>query len=307
MWFASKLNGKDHLERIHSFTEGRGYSFTTACANLDWFGRRSLFDQRDTAGQALWMDLARHSSQELHKDYVLTTSRAFGNLRKFFHAAVREIVQSYSDYTGPQLDPVGAYSICDQMRRDIDDSPQGSSRTSPVDPVVDIPVVESLSPLILSSATPPLPVIDSPVRPLTPNNRSLSYLQTGPVVHAHVHVPHSRGAVSSVSIASTDLLCYVEPLPLDQFILHDRQTVRAWPETAREELFAIARRDIAVAHQNLASLTRYLDMHDAHIAACSDGLDDSIPLLTVETFPLRYWGDPIGTRRGRPDDVSPRR
>ena len=27
MWFASELNGKDHLERIHSFTEGRGYSF----------------------------------------------------------------------------------------------------------------------------------------------------------------------------------------------------------------------------------------------------------------------------------------
>ena len=27
MWFASELNGKDHLERIHNFTEGRGYSF----------------------------------------------------------------------------------------------------------------------------------------------------------------------------------------------------------------------------------------------------------------------------------------
>ena len=27
MWFSSELNGKDHLERIHSFTEGRGYSF----------------------------------------------------------------------------------------------------------------------------------------------------------------------------------------------------------------------------------------------------------------------------------------
>ena len=27
MWFSSELNGKDHLKRIHSFTEGWGYSF----------------------------------------------------------------------------------------------------------------------------------------------------------------------------------------------------------------------------------------------------------------------------------------
>ena len=224
MWFASELNGKDHLERIHSFTEGRGHSFYDCLRQfgLEWFGRRSFFDQRDTASQALWMDLAlaRHSGQELHNDYVLTTSPAFGNLRKFFRAAIREIVQAYSDYPGSQLEPVGAYSICDQMRRDIDDSPQGSSSTSPVDPVV----VESLSPLILSSAS---------------TRRSLSFLQTGPVEHPHVHVPQSRGAVSSVSIASTDLLYYVEPLPLYQFIYHDIPIVRTWPETAREELFAV--------------------------------------------------------------------
>ena len=78
MWFASELDGKDHLERIHSFTEGRGYSFYDCLRHfgLEWFGRQSFFDQRDTAGQALWMDLAlaRHSGQELHNDYVLTTS-----------------------------------------------------------------------------------------------------------------------------------------------------------------------------------------------------------------------------------------
>ena len=158
--------------------------------------------------------LARYSGQELHNDYVLTNSPAFGNLRKFFRAAVRELVQSYSDYPEYQSEPVGAYSICDQMRRDIVDSPQGSSRTSPVDPVVDIPGVESLSPLIRSSATPPPPVFDTLVRSLTPYNRSLSFLQTGPVEDPHVHVLQSRGAVSSVSIASTDLLYYVEPLPL---------------------------------------------------------------------------------------------
>ena len=230
MWFASELNRKDHLERIHSFTEGRGYSFYDCLRQfgLEWFGRQSFFDQRDTAGQALLMDLAlaRYSGHGLHNDYVL------GNLRKFFRAAVRELVQSYSDYHESQSEPVGAYSICDQMRRDIVDSPQGSSHTSPVDPVVDIPVVESLSPLILSSATPPPPVFDTPVRSLTPNNRSLSFLQTGLVEDPHVHILQSRGAVSSISIASTDVLYYVEPLPLDQFIHHDTQTANTWPETA---------------------------------------------------------------------------
>ena len=121
---------------------------------------------------------------------------------------------------------------------------------------MDVPVVESLSPLILSSATPPLLVVDTPVRSLTANNRSVSFLQTGPGEHVHIHVPQPRGAVSSASIASTYLLYYVEPLPLDQFILHDTHTVRTWPDTARNELFAVARRDIAVARRNLANLTR---------------------------------------------------
>ena len=130
---------------------------------------------------------------------------------------------------------------------------------------------------------------------LTPNNRSLSFLQTGPVEDPHVHVLQFRGAVSSVSIASTDLLYYVEPLPLDQFIHHDTQTVYTWPETARQELFAVAHRDIAVARRNLASMTRYVDMQDAHLAACSGALHNNILLMTVETFPPRDWGNPIGT------------
>ena len=60
MWFTSELDGNDHLEWIHSFTEGRGYSFYDCLRQygLEWFGRRSFFDQRHTTGQALWMDLA---------------------------------------------------------------------------------------------------------------------------------------------------------------------------------------------------------------------------------------------------------
>ena len=232
--------------------------------------------------------LARHSGQELHNDYVLTTSPAFGNLRKFFRAAVRDTVLAYNDYPGSRVAPAAQPSICDQMRLDIDTSPQGSARTSPVDPVVDIPVVESLSPLILSSATPP--VVDAPVRSLTPNNCSLSYLQSGLVEHPQLHVPQSRGAVSSVLIGSTDLLYYVEPLPLDQFIYHDVQAVRTWSDAAREELLAVALRDIAVARPDLTDMTRYLDMHAAHLAACSGGLNDSLPLMSVEMFPRATGG-----------------
>ena len=55
MWFVSELNGKDHLERIHNLTEGRGYSFYDCLRQfgLEWFGRRSFFDQREETGQAL--------------------------------------------------------------------------------------------------------------------------------------------------------------------------------------------------------------------------------------------------------------
>ena len=77
---------------------------------------------------------------------------------------------------------------------------------------------------------------------------------------------------------------------MDQLILHDTQTVCGWLNSARSELFAVARRDIAVARRNLTSLTRYVDMHDAHLVACDGGLDDRIPLMTVETFPCATGG-----------------
>ena len=35
---------------------------------------------------------------------------------------------------------------------------------------------------------------------------------------------------------------------------------------------------------NLASMTQYVYLHDDHLAACDGGLDDSIPLMTVEMF-----------------------
>ena len=53
-----------------------------------------------------------------------------------------------------------------------------------------------------------------------------------------------QGAVSSVSLGSTDFLQYIEPLPMDQLLYHDVQAVRAWPEAARDEILAVAQRDV---------------------------------------------------------------
>ena len=102
-WFASEFNGKDHLESTHLFTEGNGYSSFECLRQfgLEWFDRRSFFDHSKTSAQALWMDiaLARKSGQELHNVYVITNSPAYDNLRLFFHATVRELLNAY--YTFP--------------------------------------------------------------------------------------------------------------------------------------------------------------------------------------------------------------
>ena len=60
-----------------------------------------------------------------------------------------------------------------------------------------------------------------------------------------------------------------------------------------------------MARRNLASMTRYVDLHDDHLAACDGGLDDRIPLMTVETFPRATGGDTVGPRRGQPTEVVP--
>ena len=98
-------------------------------------------------------------------------------------------------------------------------------------------------------------------------------------------MPLARGAVSGSSIASLELQEFVEPLPLDQLICHTPVAVQAWPTAAREEVLAVAHRDLAVARRNVADFTHYLDLHAAHLAACAGALDDSVPLMSVETFP----------------------
>ena len=139
-------------------------------------------------------------------------------------------------------------------------------------------------PLTFTASTPAVPVIQRPMRSLTPNNASLQFLQTSPGEDVRVHDIQHRGAVAGISIASTDLLLHVGPLPMEQLMLHDMATVCSWPHGARGELFAVARRDIAVARRNLSRLTHYVDLQDDHLAACDGALDDRIPLMTVEMF-----------------------
>ena len=290
-WFASELYGKDHLEEVHKFSEGRGYSYYECLRRfgLEWFGRRSFFDQRGTTGQALWMDLAlaRKAGQELHNDYVITAGPEFGSLRSFFRTAVRALVRAYINYPQPRAMGCNSSFSCSPIRQDITNTPESKGRHSPVDRAEGIPVLLMPPPLTFTSSTPTVPVVQTPVRSLTPNNKSLSFLQTEPGDDVQVYNPQHRGAVASISIASTDLLLHVGPLPMEQLILHNTQTVCGWPGSARS---AVARRDIAVARRNLASMTHYVDLHDDHLVACDGGLDDGIPLMTVETFPRPTGG-----------------
>ena len=92
---------------------------------------------------------------------------------------------------------------------------------------------------------------------------------------------------------------------MDQLIIHDTQAVCGWPISARSELFAVARRDIAVARRNLTSLTRYVDMHDAHLAVCDWWTGRPYSTDDRRDVPPCYWGDTVSARRGRPAEVVP--
>ena len=95
----------------------------------------------------------------------------------------------------------------------------------------------------------------------------------------------SQGAVASSSIASFELQTFVKPLPLDQLLCYAPSTVQTWPTTAREEILAVAHRDLVVARRNIADFSYYLDTHAAHLAACAGALNDTVPLMSAETFP----------------------
>ena len=123
MWFSSELNGKDHLERIHIFREGQGCSFYECLRRygMEWFGKRSYFDQHEQSNQAMWMiiALARQSGQELNNHYIITNSPATSHIRRFFNASIRRLTTTYQQIAADQAFHDIRPSICDQMRREI--------------------------------------------------------------------------------------------------------------------------------------------------------------------------------------------
>ena len=136
--------------------------------------------------------LARRSGQELHNHSVITNSPVMAHLRHFFRAAVRDITATYEDLTIARVIDDIKPSICDQMRREI------AQDADDFDPSMDqasgynIPVGESVPPPTISPTTPP-PVVDTPRRLLTPNNRALAVLQSGLFVPPQCHMPLARG------------------------------------------------------------------------------------------------------------------
>ena len=129
------------------------------------------------------------------------------------------------------------------------------------------------------------PVVETPRRSSTTNNRSLAVMEASTLEAPHCHIPIARGAVTYTSIASFDLQTFIDPLPLDQLLCYSPSTVHSWPAEDRDQILAVANRDMTIARRNLAYLTRYLDAHAAHLAACTGALDDNIPLMAAETYP----------------------
>ena len=123
LWFSSELNGKDHLEWIHSFREGQGCSFYECLRRfgMEWFGTRSYFDQREQSSQAMWMDmaLARQSGQELINHYIINNSPATAHIRCFFHASIRRLTATYQRIAAEQAFNDIRPSVCNQMRQEL--------------------------------------------------------------------------------------------------------------------------------------------------------------------------------------------
>ena len=187
---------------------------------LEWFGSRSFFDQRKDTGQSLWMDLAlaRRSGQELRNSYTIIGSPEFAPLRKFVKAAIHQLHLLYTGVPDTLRPRSPMLSLCDQIRTKIDTH----STTSDSSHIDDTPVVETTAPSMLNSPA-TSSTVDALVRPLTPANKSLRFLESGAVGPPHINTVSSRAVVSGMSVASMDLLSYLDPLPI-----HDAQSVRTW-------------------------------------------------------------------------------
>ena len=292
---------------------GRDAHFTGSVWNGSGHGAISII----VSSQAMWMDmaLARQSGQELINHYIITNSPATAHIRHFFHASIRHLTATYQRIAAEQAFNDIRPSVCNQMRHELGnmetvkeefdplmDEASGYSavqdgvvRRSPVvvtprrsstkDKSRESPVVDTPRRSSTMDTTTDSPVVDTPRRSSTSNNRSLAVMEASTLEAPHYCIPIARGSVNFTSIASLDLQTFIDPLPLDQLICYSAETVQSWPTEDREQILAVAGRDLTVARRNLAELTRYVDIHAAHLATCTGGSDDSIPLMAAETYP----------------------
>ena len=158
-------------------------------------------------------------------------------------------------------------------------------RSSANDTKIESPVVDPPRRSSTIDTTMESPVVETPRRSSTSNNRSLAVMEASTLEVPRYRIPIARGAVNFTSIASLDLQTFIDPLPLDQLLCYSAETVQSWPTEDRDQILAVASRDLTVARRNLAELTRYVDIHAAHLATCAGGSDDSIPLMAAETYP----------------------
>ena len=195
LWFTSELNGKDHIENIHNFREGRGYSFYECLQEfcLEWFGSRAFFAEKNKTGQALWTDLAlaRRSGQGVRNAYTITGSPDFSPLRRFFTAAVEELQLHYDamlaqEYARP-MPPTRSLidSIREEIRHTSSPPEDTDARHSPVQDFTDGELPVDL---------PSVPIV-TPFWSLTLANQSLRFLETGAPRSPFVQVLTSRAAV----------------------------------------------------------------------------------------------------------------
>ena len=120
--------------------------------------------------------LARRSGQELRNSYTITGGPEFAPLRKYFGAAIHQLQPLYIGVPDTLHPRSPMLSLCDQIRTEIDTN----STTSDSLHFDDAPVVETTAPSMdHSPAT--SSTIDALVRPLTPANTSLRFLESGAV------------------------------------------------------------------------------------------------------------------------------
>ena len=72
---------------------------------------------------------------------------------------------------------------------------------------------------------------------------------------------------------------------MDQLSRHTVAEIRSWPAADRDDLLAVANRDVRVARQNIAEMLLYVDDHAAHLANCAWADDDSLTLMSAELLP----------------------